>query len=88
MRKRLAVLDSAIPEADPVKRLQLIQERMDLSAELDAGESTVDLSALEADFVTTAKAYSDRKGISYAAWRELGIEPTVLKAAGIARTRS
>ncbi|MDH3753655.1 MAG: hypothetical protein OEU32_07260, partial [Acidimicrobiia bacterium] len=62
MRKRLAVLDSAIPEADPVKRLQLIQERMDLSAELDAGESTVDLSALEADFVTTAKAYSDRKG--------------------------
>ena len=32
-----------------------------------------------------AAAYSERKGISYAAWRELGVEPAVLKRAGISR---
>ena len=36
---------------------------------------TVDLSGLEQEFVDAAAAYSARKGISYAAWRELGVEP-------------
>ena len=35
----------------------------------------MDLSGLEADFVSVAKEYSQRKGISYAAWREVGVEP-------------
>ena len=45
----------------------------------------VDLSALEADFVKTAAKYAERKGISYAAWRELGVPADVLKKAGISR---
>ncbi len=60
---------------------------MDLEQEfstLQAGDS-VDLSELEAGFVQAAKGYSGRKGISYAAWREAGVEPRVLKAAGISR---
>jgi hypothetical protein len=35
--------------------------------------------------VGAAKAYSERRGISYAAWRELGVEAAVLKKAGIGR---
>jgi hypothetical protein len=87
MQKRLAKIDAELAVADPLKRLQLIQERLDLNAELEAFGTKVDLSGLEAEFVEAAGAYSSRKGISYAAWRELGVEPAVLKRAGISRAQ-
>jgi hypothetical protein len=83
--KRLAVIDSELPSATGIKKLSLIQERMDLETEKETMQGTVDLSAFEADFVRAAKGYSERKGISYAAWRELGVPPAVLKKAGIGR---
>ena len=85
MKKRLARIDAEIETADALKRLQLIQERLDLSAELETASEKVDLSGLEQEFVDAAAAYSQRKGISYAAWRELGVEAAVLKRAGIGR---
>jgi hypothetical protein len=85
MRTRLAAIGEELPTADPITRLGLIQERMDLEAELEAVEQVVDLSALEADFVDSARAYGERKGISYAAWRELGVSAAVLREAGIGR---
>jgi hypothetical protein len=85
MQKRLDRIDAELVSADPLKRLQLVQERLDLKEELDAVGQKVDLSGLEQDFVAAASAYSKRKGISYAAWRELGVEPAVLKRAGISR---
>lgn len=84
---RLEAIEASLPDADPVKRLDLIQERLDLTDELAAMQETVDMSALEKDFVAAAAGYSERKGISYSAWRELGVEPAVLKKAGIPRTR-
>jgi hypothetical protein len=87
MQKRLGKIDAELAVADPLKRLQLIQERLDLNAELEAFGTKVDLSGLEAEFVEAAGAYSTRKGISYAAWRELGVEPAVLKRAGISRAQ-
>ena len=86
MRKRLDRIDVELASADPLKRLQLIQERLDLKVELDASSEKVDLSGLEREFVAAAAAYSARKGISYAAWRELGVEPGVLKRAHITRS--
>jgi len=86
MQKRLARIDTELANADPLKRLQLIQERLDLNAELDAFDTKVDLTELEQEFVQAAGPYSTRKGISYAAWRELGVEPAVLKRAGISRS--
>jgi len=85
MKKRLEKLNAEIADSDPMKRVALIQERIDLEAELAATDSGVDLSALEEDFVTYAKGYSTRKGISYAAWREVGVSSATLKAAGISR---
>lgn len=85
MRKRLDVIDSTIDDADPMSRLQMVQERMDLVAALDAAEATVDLTALEDGFAEAAKAYGARKGISYAAWREVGVPAAALKRAGITR---
>lgn len=84
--KRLAVVEGQLESADPVKRLQLSQERLDLQAELATEEETVDLAGIEAEFVAAAKPYSDRKGITYAAWREIGVPASTLKAAGITRS--
>lgn len=87
IQKRLERIDAELAAADPLKRVQLIQERLDLTSELEAGGAAVDLTELEQGFVDAAAAYSERKGISYAAWRELGVEASVLKRAGISRAR-
>jgi uncharacterized protein YicC (UPF0701 family) len=86
IQKRLTKIESELENADALKRLQLIQERLDLTAELESAEAKVDLSELEQGFVDAASAYSARKGISYAAWRELGVDASVLKRAGISRS--
>jgi hypothetical protein len=85
MAKRLASVEDELATADPLKRLHLVQERLDLQAALDASKATVDLDALEKEFVTAAATYGDRKGISYSAWRELGVPANVLDRAGISR---
>jgi hypothetical protein len=85
IKKRLDALDGLIESADPLKRLQLIQERMDLTNELSSMDNKPDLGSLEKEFAAAAKAYGQRKGITYAAWRELGVDPATLKAAGISR---
>ena len=86
VQRQLAALAEKIAAADPLSRVQLIQLRMDLEAELASRQSSVDLAALEEEFVRAAKAYGQRKGITYAAWREAGVEPAVLRRAGISRT--
>lgn len=85
IKKRLDQIEDELATASPLKRLQLTQERLDLNAELARADDTQDLSQLEDDFVKAARAYSERKGISYAAWRELGVPASVLKRAGISR---
>jgi hypothetical protein len=85
IKKRIAAIETALVDADPLKRLELTQEQLDLQAELEGFSATVDLSALEADFVANAKGYATRKGISYAAFRAVGVTPAVLRKAGISR---
>ncbi len=86
MRAQLDKINAELDDADPIKKLQMIQDRIDIEAELEAADNKPDLSALEADFIAAAAPYSERKGISYAAWRELGVEAAVLKRAGIKRS--
>src|SRR3954447_24675009 len=83
--KRLTAIEKQLPDASSLQRLQLVQERRDLETELTGMGTTVDLSALEGEFVKVAKAYSGRKGIEYATWRELGVGADVLKKAGVTR---
>jgi hypothetical protein len=85
MKKRLKTVEGEIATADPLKRLHLVQERFDLETALEASEAKVDLDQLEKDFVKSAAPYSERKGISYSAWRELGVPAAVLEKAGISR---
>ncbi len=84
--KRLATIDAELGGASSLKRLQMLQERRDLQAELDGmGAATPDLSELVTAFVAVGKAYSQRKGISYATWREIGVSAATLRRAGINR---
>lgn len=86
IQKRLAVIEQELPTAEPLSRLLLTQERFDLEAELSTSEGpVVDLDALEKDFVASAAPYAARKGLSYAAFREVGVTPAVLAKAGIKR---
>ncbi len=85
IKKRLAAIESQLDSADALTRVNLVQERMNLLEEMAALQRKVDLVALEEGFVAAAKGYSERRGISYAAWREIGISPAVLRKAGIGR---
>jgi hypothetical protein len=74
--------------ADPLSRLHLTQERIDLHGEqIRYGNgATDDVSSLEKQFIKVARSYADRVGIGYAAWRQVGVHPEVLERAGIMRT--
>jgi hypothetical protein len=85
MKKRMEKIDQELETADPLHRLHLVQEKLDLQNALESATATVDLGALEDEFVAAARQYSERRGISYAAWRELGVSAAVLKRAGIGR---
>ena len=85
---RIAEVQTSIDEeADPAKRVTLIQKRLDLEERLISLDEQPDLDALESAFIDAAAGYSERKGISYTAWREAGVPAATLKAAGIKRTR-
>ncbi len=86
IKAQLEKIEAELVDASPIKELDLIQMRRDLNEELKAGQETVDISALETDFVGVAQRYSARKGISYASWRDVGVPAAVLKRAGISRS--
>lgn len=88
IQARLRQIEAELPTADPLSKVHLAQERIDLLKELESKEAAVDLKELEDQFVAAAKGYGERKGISYAAWREAGVGASVLRRAGIPRTRS
>jgi uncharacterized protein YicC (UPF0701 family) len=85
INKRIAAIDEQLADADSLTELRLVQERRNLTEELAGIGDAVDMSALEAHFVSVVKSYSERQGISYAAWREVGVEASVLKQGGLTR---
>lgn len=85
IKARLDKIDAELAEASAIEELQLIQERRDLTNELENLESKTDLSELEDAFVEVAKSYGERKGISYASWRDVGVSASVLTRADIKR---
>ena len=74
-------------ESDQIQKLALVQRRIDAERRLSEAADPIDIEALESEFAKVARSYSDRKGISYKAWREMGVAAAVLGKSGIARTR-
>ena len=87
LQEKLDLLIAKIAdEEDALKKVDLVQMRLDTEQRI-AGFEEVDFETLEAEFVRYARVYSERKGISYSAWREIGVPASVLRQAGIPRTR-
>ena len=74
--------------ADALTRLHLLQEQKDLLDERSRVDGVKDLSALEKQFIKVAKAYGERKGITYGTWRAAGVSAAVLQKAEISRARA
>ena len=87
IENRLQQIDNRLANADALSRVHLVQERLNLQSELEARNDGVDMTALEENFVRAARGYGSRKGLTYAAWRAAGVDATVLRRAGIPRTR-
>lgn len=87
IEKRLAKIELELASADSVSTLVLLQERRNLQDELETLGGGTDIDAIELEFVDVARSYSERRNISYATWREVGVEASVLKRAGISRGR-
>ena len=85
IERRLQQIEQKIESADPLTRVHLVQERLNLQSELANKDAAVDLASLEEGFTSAARNYSERKGITYAAWREAGVDAAVLRKAGIGR---
>ncbi len=88
LEQRLRTVNARIESAeDPLKAVDLLQTRLDIERALAEVEDAVNIEALEAGFVENASSYSERKGITYTAWRQFGVPASVLKRAGIPETR-
>ena len=88
LNKRMEKINQKIEETDnPLEEVDLIQSKLDIESQLAELENAVDMETLEAGFVEHAKSYSDRKGVSYTAWRDYGVPAKVLRSAGIKETR-
>ena len=86
IQKRLAKIETELAAADPLTELLLVQERRDLQDEFESLGNGADVNAAENEFVKIAKSYSERRHISYATWREVGVDAAVLKRAGVPRS--
>ena len=88
LEARLAGIDERIAaEPNPLKRVELVQSKLDSQKALQLMGEAQNEADVEKGFVENAASYSERKGITYGAWREAGVPAAVLKKAGIARTR-
>lgn len=86
LRSRLTKLNAKIDMTDnPLTRVALIQSRLDLEQRISDASGEIDMDALERDFIRVAREYSANKGITWAAWREVGVPAAVLKATGLPR---
>lgn len=74
-------------EDDALRRVELIQRRLDSEEHLRDLTSLPDIQEHESDFVEVVGEYSERKGITYKAWRELGLPASLLREAGLPLNR-
>jgi hypothetical protein len=84
---RLSKISRTFDDASPMQQLELTQERMNLELEKTRLETRADLSALEKEFISVAKGYAARRGISSSAFRSMGVPADVLTKANVKRTR-
>jgi hypothetical protein len=88
LKERLGRINEKLASTDnPLEAVDLIQSKLDVENALAELTGSVGLSTLESGFIAHVSAYSERKGVTYPAWREFGVPVKVLRAGGIRATR-
>ena len=88
LEQRLARVNAKLEaESDSLKRLDLMQSKADIEQALGSADQGSNIEELTKGFISHAKSYSERKGISYTTWRQFGVPAEVLRKAGIPETR-
>ena len=84
LEKRRAQVEQWIAEeSSPIRQVELIQQRLDVDAQLAQIDQAARLPELEEAFVNVAASWARRSGISAAALREVGVPARVLAKAGL-----
>lgn len=84
LEKQIAEAAKKVESAtNPLDKLDAVQRRIDLEKRLAQMDEPVDITPLEDEFVSVAKAYAEAKGISRAAWLQMDVPKSVLDRAGI-----
>lgn len=86
LQERLEKIREQMVDADPITRVKLVQQRIEVESHLAQVEDQSDAEAAEAAFIEHAWDWAQREGISYTALREVGVPANVLAQAGIARS--
>lgn len=87
LERRIASLQVYVKEATGLRRLQAVQRIRNMQREQSELADAGNFGKFEADFIASAKSYSEKNGIDYGSWREVGVDAAVLKKAGIAVAR-
>ena len=86
LKKRVADLSVRLSgEQNALRAVELRQQIIEAGKALAEADTAASVDELETGFIEHAASYSDRKGISYAAWRQSGVPAQVLKKAGVRR---
>lgn len=87
LREKLDKLNHDIETTDsPIQRVQMIQDRLEVEEALAKVEDIADqpdITSLEDEFKAVVADYASRKGLTYKAFREVGVPAKVLKEAGV-----
>jgi hypothetical protein len=82
-QRRAQVEEWLHEESSPIREVELIQQRLDIDAQLARIDQAARLPELEEAFVNVAASWAKRTGISAAALREAGVPTSVLRRAGL-----
>ena len=72
-----------VEESSPIREVELIQQRLDIDAQIGQIDQAQRLPEPEEAFVKVAASWAKRSGISAAALREVGVPASVLRRAGL-----
>jgi hypothetical protein len=82
-KRRAQVEQWIAEETSPIREVELIQQRLDIDAQLAQIDQAARLPELEEAFVNVAASWAKRTGITAAALREVGVPARVLAKAGL-----
>jgi hypothetical protein len=84
LEKRRAQIERWLSEeSSPIREVELIQQRLDIDAQLAQIDDAARLPELEEAFVNVAASWAKRSGITAVALREVGVPVSVLRRAGL-----